>query len=617
MTDLSDPRLRVLVVAPEGPHDDGRDALFVAEVLEERGDSVEVFSKIPDALERLARGDVDLTLISLSLPRGDGLALVHHLRALHPMVDVIVLVTPNDLEDAAHAMALGVLQTVMRPLTGDALLVAVDRARERRILLEQRRRLGAEARWGKMRSATYSRCAAFVAETDARVVGERILQTCAEEVALAAGALYAPPFPGAGTYQRAAVVAGGDELPPALDDAAIARLDPTQPVQVEDAIVRVLFLGHDDLDACAVLVPEEPLTDEQREALTIVASLGTAALTAARKVDAIARTGLKDPETSAYTFAYFGDVAGREIDRAQRHGRRFALMTLALDGQEDLARLAPPDIRLQVRRLVTDAVLSAIRDSDVLARVEDDELYLLLPETGLLGALAARRRIEARFDALREEGGALVSLLADATLDELSLELVPGIAVYPQDGADLGRLLRTARRRAEQSRHGAWRRLGLGGLSFGDALDRVLLADPSSDVLSSHAILPPGFVARLGAAFARDAVRQKSAGVLYVTGDEALADAVLGVLEHESSAVRGWVLDAGNVSGARRLAVDDPMLADRVLLLGLTEVGGYALAGRLRGDGALIAFHGADLDLVDGLVTSLQRAYRLQPEVGA
>jgi hypothetical protein len=240
-----------------------------------------------------------------------------------------------------------------------------------------------------------------------------------------------------------------------------------------------------------------------------------------------------------------------------------------------------------------------------------------LPETGLLGALAARRRIEARFDALREEGGALVSLLADAMLDQLALELVPGIAVYPQDGADLGRLLRTARRRAEQSRHGAWRRLGLGGLSFGDALDRVLLTDPSSDVLSSHAILPPGFVARLGAAFARDAVRQKSAGVLYVTGDEALADAVLGVLEHESSAVRGWVLDAGSVSGARRLAVDDPMLADRVLLLGLTEVGGYALAGRMRGDGALIAFHGADLDLVDGLVTSLQRAYRLQPEVGA
>ncbi|MCB9598772.1 MAG: hypothetical protein H6720_00170 [Sandaracinus sp.] len=88
------------------------------------------------------------------------------------------------------------------------------------------------------------------------------------------------------------------------------------------------------------------------------------------------------------------------------------------------------------------------------------------------------------------------------------------------------------------------------------------------------------------------------------------------MLEHEATSVRGWVLDPGTRPGPRRLAVDDPMLADRVLLLGLTEVGGYALAGRLRGDGALIAFHGADLDLVDGLVTSLQRAYKLQPEVG-
>jgi GGDEF domain-containing protein len=291
-------------------------------------------------------------------------------------------------------------------------------------------------------------------------------------------------------------------------------------------------------------------------------------------------------------------------------------MTLALEGLELVTERVSADARLQLRRLVTDAVLSAIRDSDVLARVEDDELYLLLPETGLLGALAARRRIEARFAALQESSLPLDAMLATAGLHDIPLSLVQGIAVFPQDGTDLGRLLRTARRRADQSRHGAWRRLGLGALTFGDALDRVLLAESNGEGASSHAILPPGFVARLGAALAHDAVRQRSAGVLYVAGDDELAESVLGALEHEASTVRGWVLDAGSTPGPRRLAVDDPMLADRVLLLGLTEVGGYALAGRRRADGALLAFHGADLDLVDGLVTSLQRAYRLQPEVG-
>ncbi|MBX3250871.1 MAG: response regulator [Myxococcales bacterium] len=736
MIDWADPTLRVLVVAPS-EREGSQDGAFASSVLQERGDEVEVHTRIPDALERLARGDIDLAIVSLSLPRGDGLAFVHHLRALHPQVDVIVLVTPSELEDATHAMALGVLQAVMRPLTGDALLVAVDRARERRILLSQRRRLGEEARWGRLRSATYARCASFIAETDANVVGERLLRTCADEIPLVAGALYAPPHPGAATYVRATFVAGGDELPPTLDEDALARLDPTEPVQEADGLVRLVFLGTDEMIACAVLVPESPLTPDQREALTIVAALGTAALTAARKVDAIARAGLKDPETSAYTFAYFGDVAGREIDRATRHGRRFALMTIAIEGLEPLARELAGERRLRLRRLVTDTVLSAVRDSDVLARVEDEELYLLLPETGLLGALAARRRIQDRFNeallratrgapsdsepappgaATRELGALLSELLASGATHE-TFDLVQGIAVFPQDGTDLGRLLRTARRRAEQSRHGVWRRLGLGALPFGEALTHLLetaasadrrgakaddaLSRPGrspsgdearprlgaeADELASTITLSGSLLARVGAAFASDARRQRGAGVLYVVGDDDLASAVLDAIEGESSPVRAsdwegpqgrarrgrgeaprersslvraWVLDplakltsspsrrrssapapppipmgsAAPLAASQRavLGVDDPSLAGRVLLLGLTELGGYALVARRHAD-ALVgaagvrahaphdvlyeAFHGADLDLVDGLVSSLQREYRLQPEAG-
>ena len=43
------------------------------------------------------------------------------------------------------------------------------------------------------------------------------------------------------------------------------------------------------------------------------------------------RGAIKDLTTSAYTFAYFVDIAGREIDKARRYGRRFALATIALD----------------------------------------------------------------------------------------------------------------------------------------------------------------------------------------------------------------------------------------------------------------------------------------------
>ena len=631
---MNDPlRLRILVVAA-----DARDGRFAARVLEERGDAVEIALRVPDALERLARGDVDVALVSLSLPRGDGLALVHHLRALHPLVDVLVVTTPQDLEEASHAMALGVTQTVMRPLTGDALLVAIDRARERRMLVAQRNALGEQARRGKARTATYARCAAFVAETDHRIVAERILRTCAEELELAAGAIYVPPYPGANSYLRTATVADGADLPESLDEEALAAFDPTEPVQEDEAVLRLLFLGEQDVNACAVLVPLAPLDEGAREALGIVASLGTAALMAARKVDAIARTGLKDPDTSAYTFAYFGDVAGREIDRAARHGRRFALITLGLTGLEAHAHRLPPDARLGLRRLVTDAVLAAVRDSDVLARVEEDEFYLLLPETGLLGALAARRRIRARFAALPE----LDALLAEVGVDLSSLDLACGIAVYPVDGSDLGRLLRTSRRRADQSSRGVWRRLGLAEMPFWDALDR-LVGDDRGVVVhgdggftldaaleaahaddAQHALLPRELLPRIGQALVEDAASHRVPGVVYVAGDEGLAGALLGVLDRpDLGPVRGWVLDGSGrpADEPRRLAVSDPRLTERVLLLGLTELGGYLLAARrvetpARLGDALFAYHASNVDLVDGLVTALQRTYPLQPELG-
>ena len=53
----------------------------------------------------------------------------------------------------------------------------------------------------------------------------------------------------------------------------------------------------------------------------------------------------------------------------------------------------------------------------------------------------------------------------------------------------------------------------------------------------------------------------------------------------------------------------------RQVLLALSEIGGYMLVARRLTDDTLLAYHAADLDLVDGLITALQTAYHLQPEV--
>ena len=59
----------------------------------------------------------------------------------------------------------------------------------------------------------------------------------------------------------------------------------------------------------------------------------------------------------------------------------------------------------------------------------------------------------------------------------------------------------------------------------------------------------------------------------------------------------------------------DKTLREGVVLLALSEIGGYMLVARRLTDDTLLAYHAADLDLVDGLITALQTAYHLQPEV--
>jgi diguanylate cyclase (GGDEF)-like protein len=614
-------RLRILVVAASTS-----DARFCARVLEDHGDEVRISDDVMDALAHLNREAFDVVMISLSLPRGDGLALVHHVRALYPNIDVIVMSAPQEIEETAHAIALGVLQNVLLPLTGDAVLVAADRARERRLLVADRARLAREEAVSRRRTATYARCAAFVAETSAMAVASRVLDACAGEIPLRAGAIYVPGHGGAGLVRLAA--AGETEaLPRSVDDAQVAELDPTVVVQGSPEGVRVVMIGETELVALALLVPEaNAVADEAFEGLEIVAALGTAAFAAARKVDAIARTGIKDPDTSAYTFAYFGDVAGREIDRAARHGRRFGLLTLGVDGIEEVRGGVSAQALVEIRRAITDAVLGSVRDSDVLARVEDDEYYLLLPETALLGAAAARRRIQANF-----RGAPELERVGMAHLD-----VVVGIAVYPADGADLGRLLRVGRRRGERARRGVFRRLHMAGRPFWECIDRLLGDRDASSVgpdgivalptellaahdeggQSGHALMPRALVLRIVAQVATDAARHKASGTLYVAGDDQAASAVTSALSvADPGPLRAWVLGGASGRDPLRLPVRDPRLDEQILLLSMTELGGYLLVARPITEGLMLAYHSSDFDLVDGLMAALQGAYHLQPEV--
>lgn len=310
------------------------------------------------------------------------------------------------------------------------------------------------------------------------------------------------------------------------------------------------------------------------------------------------RAPMQDEATSAYSFAYFVDLAGREIDLARRHGRRFALATVEVEegGTVDA-------------KAAVELVLAAVRDTDIVARADDRELLILLPETGTKGARTLRRRVLDRAHPYgRPEGGAL--------------PLRVGLASFPQDGEDLSRLLRIARRRAER-----WATVE-GPVAAHAALDRATQWLAEADAPEAP---PPASMVPLDVPL-RDAwslfdflVREATRGGDTLIGLHAPieSEAPLGL----SQAIRAATVEAfgplsGGIPSGGRVAIDakasivvvsgTSRLADSVSFGGLEIVGilsehaSYGLVGRIV-DGHLRALQTHDLPLVEALVQGLEQ----------
>ncbi len=283
------------------------------------------------------------------------------------------------------------------------------------------------------------------------------------------------------------------------------------------------------------------------------------------------------------------DVAGREIDKARRYGRRFAIATVAFEGPGEGEERRPPPVS---HAEMADQLLRAARDTDVLAHVDEHEFHLLMPETDGLGAHAARRRVLAR---LFERGGKVIPR-----------GLLVGVSTFPHDGADLSQLLRVARRRAEATRHSLARRISPDQTGLVDILDAFgweLEVPPPEVICAARALdLPLSDVAGLAAAVVGDALR--GGGTMLVVAHQeglVLGAAVRAALGPPRENVTLHAVDV------RAAGAGDTLEALAVL----AEHGAYALIGRSEG-GVVRGLHAADPLLADLLAERLGRAAGLR-----
>jgi hypothetical protein len=231
-----------------------------------------------------------------------------------------------------------------------------------------------------------------------------------------------------------------------------------------------------------------------------------------------------------------------------------------------------------------------VRDTDVLARVDDGEFYLLLPETGGAGAHICRRRLLREFTNTPDNP-------ESATGDAL---VTVGVATFPHDGLDLSQLLRIARHRADASCRSPVRRLGLNRFSLPEILDSLLWRlDEASDGLASEAPrlieLPMMDAIPLVTSVIKEACRGGETRIIASqhTG-MSLGGAVRGYLDPDRDVLQVETVDLSGHANCRDLEV----------LVVFAEHGVYSLFGRSSGH-TLKALHSADSMLADLLLQRL------------
>ena len=367
--------------------DDERFARTVySDYLRAAGHEVLVADSADSALECMRRGRFDLLITDIILPGADGLELLGEAKRLDPNIEVLVITALDRVDPAVRAMKSGATDYLVKPVTPEALQLAVQRCLSARALLAENKALRSHLRLFE----TCQRITSSLAEDRAVALA---LDAISGELGRA-GTLFLERRPGGEL-----VVAGRSRLSPdeaqAIADA-LRRLPalPAGPLTIETGLPapRALCLpvGGDDapLGAVVALQQTDPPGDVVQSAEFVCSHLALALRTLGR-LKQVEHLAYLDHLTHLYNTRFLDLVLDREI----RDGRPFTVLFLDLDRLKTVNDQHGHAVGSQLLVEVGRVLKACVRDEDVVTRYGGDEYVVLLLGIDSGGALKVAERV--------------------------------------------------------------------------------------------------------------------------------------------------------------------------------------------------------------------------------
>jgi two-component system cell cycle response regulator len=415
-------------------------------LLGDAGYDVQTASSGDEALHILEREDFEIVITDLVMPGIDGCELVRRIKERRPDQDIVMVTGVVDVKIAVEAMKLGAVDYILKPFDRGVLVDSIDRILKQRRLHEEHALLMEENLEFMGVLSLFERAAGLFSTLSVEPLAERLIEGLCLETRAQSGVLWVAEKPGANTLQlvgaRGLVRVDGEPGTvgleevisvwcPSLANGRSAITAMPEDVNGVEALYVPVAAGGDTIGIARLTdkLDDESFTESDRAMSEKYCEFGGIALHNAMRFRALERRTLRDPETRAYTQAYFEDAVRNEIQKAHRFSHRFSILRVEVDA----SGADGPDA-LDVARQVA----GALRTTDLLATAEDGAYRVLLPQTDALGAGILAQRIGKALASMDEGGRGPSALCSSAT--------------FPVDGSQLDSLVRVLGERVSQSR---------------------------------------------------------------------------------------------------------------------------------------------------------------------
>ena len=210
-----------------------------------------------------------------------------------------------------------------------------------------------------------------------------------------------------------------DVMMPGLDGFEACRRIKTDPVMADNPVIMVTALSDVDDLVRGFEVGADDFVTKPFNGLALMARVRLQ-LRRKRDYESILEQALIDPLTGAFYRRYLEAQAPRLAARRRAERNPVAVLMIDVDNLKQINDAFGHPAGDRVLKQIVDRVTSALRPSDLVARMGGDEFVVVMPEADPIAALQVAERLRRRIGATPVEGATVtVSIgVAASRLDE-------------------------------------------------------------------------------------------------------------------------------------------------------------------------------------------------------